>query len=314
MFLNSEVVNHFLRSDRGVRTFSSAVGLGALAGKLDADGNTPTRLSIGDGLACIVSAAMALHPDLVHPSQLVGIDMSADTVKNLILSLVRVQQPQSDLLDEPEHDARLLGKEVKDALSAHRVAQQILDRLAKAGEAVERGRKPVDLTMDEFVKLLGSSLNPELTSALILDAGPDHARWISPDGPLPPLSQPMLHVLPAKKPIEIDARVLYVRDKQGTAVIEIESARNEYSSAMLRHFASEVEVQFDNSRVERDDLVLMQYLKCIVPLQASAMCAVHSRFSKKTTLNLRKILVARGEMDQLHAKFRQLHLPIEDDC
>ena len=89
------------------------------------------------------------------------------------------------------------------------------------------------LSMDEYVDMVAASPSPDFTKLLLADAGPDQVRWISPAGPLAPLDQTMVSSLLAKKFVEVEARVLNVRDKQGTAVVEIDSCRNDYSTAVL---------------------------------------------------------------------------------
>lgn len=313
MLLNNEVINAFLRSDKGIRTFASAVQIGSAA-EFSANGQCRVRVTLGEALAAIVHSAMQMHPDLVHPSELVGIEVSREALGELTLSLVRVDSPQPDLLVAPVDLAKLVGSEVKDAAGAHGVADKILKTFSEESPpetSDKRRKKKNGGTMDNFVGMLSASPNPALTQALLNDAGPEHTRWIAPSGPLAPLTSVMPACLPASRLIEVKARILGVKDKQEVALLEIDDICNDYSKSMLTNCGAEVELRFDKQSVERDDLVLLQYLKCPVRLRASAVCPTGSKHSKKASLTLQRIMLTRTEMDRLHAEFRQLSLPLE---
>lgn len=116
----------------------------------------------------------------------------------------------------------------------------------------------------------------------------------------------------ASKSVEVNVKVLYVREKLGCAMLEIVRYKNEYSKSMLRYHNAEVELRSDTEQIERDDSILMQYRRGTVPLRSAALCATHPKASKKTVLTLMKLLVSREEMNKQRAAARQFNLLLEE--
>jgi hypothetical protein len=317
MILDNEVIVHLIRSGKGRKTFSKSTNL---ANYVDADNHVlpnRQRMPLLDALVCVIDTGISLYPDQIHPGEFVGIEVATDVVRDLILSLVRTQPIQADIDDDPDSKGfeRQVDKEVKDAHAANKVADSILKKLASTEKLKEKqGEKfdsKKDFSMDDYVKAVATSPSPDFTKLLLSDAGPDRTKWISPSGPLSPLTYPMTPALTAKHAVDIVVRVLYVREKHGVAMVEIASKTNDYSQQMLCHHNAEVELRFDPAQIERDDLVLMQYLKKDIPLRVAAICATHSKVSRKTVLTLNKLLVSRTALNELHVRFRQLDLPLE---
>lgn len=317
MILNNDIVNHLIRQGKSRRTFSAALDL---SNYLDQSGQVlpeRQRMPLLDALHSLISAALGLHPDDIHPSNLVGIELPTDVVNSVVVSLCRVEPLQRDLLDlAPKPFERQVDDEVKDAIGAHKSAENILKRIPiQVDHEYETGNRtrPKDLlSMDTYVKLVNASPNPEFTKTLLADAGPEGTQWFSPNGVLAPLKTTMTAALVASRPVEVEIKVLYVREKLGLAMVEIVDYKNDYSRSMLCHHNAEVELKFDSDQIERDDLVLIQYRKDTVVVRATAMCGTHRKAAKKTVLTLAKLLVSREEMNKLHAAAHQLGLPFED--
>lgn len=317
MNLDNEAVNHMIRNGKSIKTFSVAVKLSAY---LDENGNVLAArqcMPLLDALYSLVTAGLELQPDEIHPPSLVGIEVSTAVVKSIIATLVRVEPIQDDLLDPPQEPIeRKVEGEVKVAIGAHAAAEKILGKL----EAQEKMRDATGtristndiMTMDAYVKLVNESPSPNFTKTLLAEAGPDGTHWFTERGKLSALRTPMVASLTASKPVEVEVKVLYVREKLGFAMVEIVGYKNDYSRAMLCHHNSEVELRFDTEQIERDDLVLIQYRKDAVPLKATALCGTHAKASKKTVLTLSKLHISRDEMNKLHAAAHQLGLPFED--
>jgi hypothetical protein len=318
MILNNDVVNHLIRQGKSRRTFSGSLDL---THYLDQHGQVMPdrqRMPLLDALDSLISAAQALHPDDVHPQNLVGIELPTDIVKSVVVSLCRVEPMQGDLLDPaPKSFQRQVDEEVKDAIGAHKSAETILKKIPvqddQGYEAGNRTRPKDLLSMDTYVQLVNASPNPEFTKTLLADAGPDGTQWFSPHGVLAALKTPMAAALVASKTVEVEVNVLYVREKLGLAMVEIVGYKNAYSESMLCHHNAEVELKFDSDQIERDDLVLIQYRKDTVVIRANAMCGTHRKTAKKTVLTLAKLLVSREEMNKLHAAAHQLRLPFSDE-
>lgn len=312
MILDNETVNKVIRSQLAPATFSRQVQYGPL---LDENGNVfPGRedLPLVDALNLLVQAGIALHPELVHPVALAGIKVSAESLRNLLVSLVRVEPAQPSLFVTPQQLKKDISAEIKNAVGAHTAAKKILGYIASKEELREklgeRFRSTDVPSMDDFEKMLAASPNPELTKALLIDAGPECPAWMSPGGPLPPLDRPIIPTLVAMKPLDISVKVLYVRDKQDVAIVEITRFESSYSQRMLSNVASEVELKFLNPSA-RDDLVLFQYCQWDLPIRVSATCATHPKFAKKTALTLKKVLLSREKLDAMHGTLHQLELP-----
>lgn len=318
MILDNDTVNYMIRKGDGHKTISTSLPLSSY---LDEDGDVaPDRanMPLHDALNALVTAGLALHPDKVHPPHLVGISVSTASVRALVLSLTRVPPIQGSLL-EPDSKPieKQVGDEVDIAVGAHKTAEKILNKLSEVTRRTDETGAKVGaneaMTMDTYAKLVQESPSPELTKQLLSAAGPDGTHWFTGSGQLPALRTPMVAALTAAKSVEILVRVLYVREKLGVAMVEIVNYRNEYSRTMLCHHNSEVEIRFDTEQVERDDLVLIQYRKEVVPLRATAICATYPKAAKKTVLTLSKLLVSRIDMNKLHAAAHQLGLPFESE-
>jgi hypothetical protein len=317
MILDNELVNHLIRQAKSRKTFSKALDLRHF---LDEDGSVATgrgSMPLLDALDCLIKAGIDLHPDRIHPANLVGIEVSTAVVKDAIITLSRVEQIQGDLLDPPQKPfEKQVDSEIQDAIGAHRVAEKLLKKVAlleqRKGDGADARNAQIDMTMDAYVQIVNASPNPGFTKTLLSEAGPGGTQWFSPKGPMPALETVMVPALTASKSVEVEVKVLYVREKLGFAMLEIVGYKNEYSRSMLCHHNAEVELRFDPEQIERDDLILLQYRRDTVSLRAAALCATYPKASKKTVLTLSKLLVSRVEMNKQHAVVHQFDLLFED--
>lgn len=317
MNLDNETMNHLIRRGIARPTFSASPNTSIWFDETGAVKPGKEKMPLVDALELLIETGIALHPDSVHPPHLVGIQLQTEVFSKVILSLARGAPIQPKLEDDPKDVERQIDAEISNARDAHKVAVKVLADLVDIEKIREKkGNKfksKDEYTMDRFVSALKASPHPEFTKTLLSVSGPDRVQWTGPKGPLPALVLPMRPALMAERAVEVDAKVLFVRDKQSVAYVEIVSPANEYSKAVLCHHNSEVELKFDLSSTQRDDLVLLQYLGQSVRLKASAMCAVHNKFGKKTVLTLKKIAVSREKMNELHATVHQLRLPFDSE-
>lgn len=317
MILDNELVNHIIRQAKSRKTFSKALDLRYF---LDEEGNVATgrgSMPLLDALDCLIKTGIDLHPDRIHPANLVGIEVSTAVVRDAVITLSRVEPMQGDLLDPPKKPfEKQVDGEIQDAIGAHRVAEKILKKLAllerQKNEGADEISQQSDMTMDTYIQLINASPSPDFTKTLLSEAGPSGTQWFSPKGPMPALETVMVAALTASKSVEVEVKVLYVREKLGFAMLEIVRYKNEYSRSMLCHHNAEVELRFDPEQIERDDLILMQYRRDTVTLRAAALCATYPKASKKTVLTLTKLLVSREEMNKQHAAVHQFDLPFEN--
>jgi len=318
MILDNETVNHLIRLGKSRKTFSKLASFNYC---LDEIGNVPSErnsMPLLDAFECLIEAGLSLHPDKVHPGNLVGLEISCSLVKDAVVSLCRVEKMQMDFIDSPlKSFKKQVDDEIKDAIGAHGAAEKVLKKLASQEKRRDANGDRFDsksaLTMDAYVEMVESSPSPEFTKLLLSEAGPGCTQWFSPNGPLSALDGSMVASLTATKSVEVEVKVLYVREKLEFAMVEIVDYKNDYSRRMLCHHNSEVELRFDPEQIERDDLVLCQYLKGTVPLRATALCATFPKASKKTVLTLDKLLLSRTALNNLHSVVHQKDLPFEDD-
>ncbi len=317
MILDNELVNHIIRQGKSRKTFSKALDLRHF---LDEEGNVASgreSMPLLDALDCLIKAGIDLHPEKIHPANLVGLEVSTAVIRDAVITLSRIEPMQGDLLDPPKKPfEKQVDGEIQDAIGAHKVAEKLLKKLALLERRRDEGADVInpqsDMTMDTYVQLVNASPNPDFTKTLLSESGPGGTQWFSPKGPLPALETVMVAALTASKSVEVDVKVLYVREKLGFAMLEVVGYKNEYSQSMLCHHNAEVELRFDPEQIERDDLILMQYRRGTVPLRAAAHCATYPKAAKKTVLTLIKLLVSREEMNKQHAAVHQFNLPFED--
>ena len=317
MNLDNETVNPLIRRGFSKTTFSALPKTSSWFDESGAIKPGLDKVPLVTAMELLIETAISLYPDAVHPPHLVGIQISTATLSKVILTLARGMPIQDDLDDDPKATDRQIAKEVSDAIGAHKVAAKVLSTVDDV-EKIRATKKEKftftdEYTMDKFVTALKSSPHPEFTKTLLSASGPDAIQWTGPKGALPILKTPMKQALMAAKTISIDAKVLFVRDKQGVAYVEIDNLVDEYSKGVLSHYHSEVELRFDLNGTERDDLLLLQFRGDTVRMNVSATCAIHQKFCKKTVLTLKKILIPHKQMNQLHATVRQFPLPFGSD-
>jgi hypothetical protein len=265
MNLDNETVNHLIRRGFAKPTFSALPKMSSWFDESGAIKPGLDKLPLVTGMELLIETAISLHPDAVHPPHLVGIQISTETLSKVILTLVRGTPLQPELDDDPKATKRQIDKEISDAIGAHKVAAKVLSELDDV-EKIRATKKEKftfadEYTMDKFVTALKSSPHPEFTKTLLSTSGPDAIQWTGPKRTLPILETPMKQALMAGKTVLVDAKILYVKEKQGVAFIEIDSPANDYSKTVLCHYNAEVELKFDLTSTEGDDLLLLQLRK-----------------------------------------------------
>jgi len=317
MNLDNETVNHLIRRGFAKPTFSALPKMSSWFDESGAIKPGLDKVPLVTAMELLIEAAISLYPDAVHPPHLVGIQLSTATLSNVIVTLARGMPLQVDLDDDPKATDREIAKEVSDAIGAHKVAAKVLSAVDDVEKIRAKKKEKFtfsdEYTMDKFVTALKSSPHPDFTKTLLSMSGPDAIQWTGPKGTLPILQTPMKQALMAAKTVSVDAKIICVKEKQGVALIEIDKLANEYSKSVLCHYNSEVELKFDLAGTERDDLLLLQFRGDKVPMNVSATCAIHQKFCKKTVLTLKKILISRREMNELHDTVRQFPLPFGAD-
>jgi hypothetical protein len=300
MIISNELVNKLIRLGESHATFSLHPRVEDIVdthGRLKQEG---PRIPLLDAIRALLVGARRLYPDIVHPSGESGLSVSKDLWEALVISLERIDPPQTDLDDAKPNKIK---EEVKDAKLAYQTAQDAISALAKDPK----------LTMDDYVKVLSKSPNAELSAGLLSQAGPENSGWISADGRLPPLKSEFPETLAPKRDVEVMGYVRNAFDNEGVALIEICEYRDEHTRNLLQHHGALVPMSFDKDEVERDDLVAIQYHRQPVWFRASAICAVAPRYARKTSLSLNRILMRRTDLDEWHSNARQLKLPFEEN-
>ena len=298
MIVNYELVNKLIRLGESHATFSLHPRIEDIVdahGQFKQDGQ---RVPILDAIRALLVRARHLFPAIVHPSGESGLSVNKDLWEALVISLERVDPAQADLDEAKPHTVK---KEVENAKESYETARAALDAL----------KKDSSLSMDEFVRVLSDSPNPELSAGILCQAGPANAGWITADGMLLPLKSTFPETLTPKRDVEVQGYARDVDDTNGIALIEVAAYRNESTEKLLQHHAALVPMSFDKDSVERDDLVAVLYHQQPVWFRASAVCAVAPKYARKTTLSLSRILMSRAALDNWHSTARQFKLPFE---
>ncbi len=298
MIVNNELVNRLIREGESQSTFSLLPKLNEI---LDESGKllqTGPRVPILDAIRVQLATAFRLHPEHIHPVDLSGVSVLGKDLEALVVSLERIEPAQKDCVTP---QPKLIKSEIKGAIRAHEVAEKVCKAVADNGE----------LTMQDFVKLLDKSPNPELTKDLLVEAGHHEGGWITSDGQLPSLQTFVPATLPSSRALEVKGTVSNIDDGNGTAFLTISEYRNDQTRDLLAHHPAKVQLHFNADGIEREDLVILQYRKEAVWLKVSAACATHARHAKKTSLTLNKILMNRTAMNSLHSMVSQMVLDLD---
>jgi len=300
MIINNELINQLIRDGDSEQTFALHPAIGRL---VDGNGHllqSGDRIPLVDALRALIACGDTLIDGKIHPRQWTGLSINKDVWQTVLLSLERGGPAQDDWVQPTR---TVLDGEIKNALEAHAVALAVL----KVAQSDPR------FTMDKLDNLLASSPNLEFTVSLLEASGEGNGGWISPAGALDPLITDMPRTLPASRKVEVSCNVLEVNDQSDVAWLEIMAWRDDYASNMLKYFPKRVELHFDSDRIERHDLVAIQYHQHPVWLRASASCPTCPKFARKGSLSLDAILMSRHALDQWHTSARQISLPFDDD-
>jgi hypothetical protein len=300
MIINNELINQLIRDGDSEQTFALHPAIGRLV-----DGNGQLlqlgdRIPMIDALRALIACGDTLQNGKIHPKEWTGLSFSKPVWQTVLLSLERGGPAQDDWV---RPTPKVIDAETKNAVQAHAVARDVL----LATQADPR------FTMDKLVSLVAGSPNPAFTFSLLEESGEGNGGWISPSGALDPLIIDMPRTLPASRTVEVSCNILEVNDLNDVAWLEIMAWRDDYARNMLKHFPKRVELHFDSERIERHDLVAIQYHQHPVWLRASASCPTCPKFSKKGSLSLDAILMSRHALDQWHTSARQIPLPFDDD-
>lgn len=299
MIINNESVNKLIRHGESDATFSLHPRIEDIVDESGRFKQLGPRVPVLDAIRALLARARHLHPGLIHPSTESGLSVSKDLWEAVVVSLERVAPMQAECFDGTPHK---VAAEVKSAKDSYAVAVTAFDALEKNPR----------LSMDEFVKIISSSPNEELSAGILCQAGEGNAGWITANGVLPPLETAFPQTLAPERDVEIQGYIRDVDDANCIALVEITAYRDKLTEKLIRHHASRVPMQFDKQSIDRDDLIIIQYLEQPVWLRAAAVCAVAPKFSRKTVLSLSRILMARASLDLWHTKARQTSLPFTD--
>ena len=306
MLIDNELLNQMVRHGEGYQTLSSSPKLENIISEDGSFSQTSDEIPLMDALRSLVATAKSLHPEAVHPLDLVSLVVQRDEVEKLIVSLIRHAPAQLDLHQPRQRNPKKIAEdEAGIAVDAYKTAVEILN-LQK--NCVEKNHV---LTFDRHAEALKKSKNPELTSTLLAEAGTQGPSWTSIDGKLPALKDAMPPTLPAKKCVTLTGKLTDVNSKLGVAKIEIESFQDNYSKEVLTHRTPDVELRFDNESGQLDDLLLLYYRGMSVPITANANCAIHTKHAKRAWLQLQEINLPRKKMDLLHTSARQMDFQFE---
>lgn len=296
MIINNELVNQLIRDGESVSTFSLQPSWADIADEQGRYKQAGDRLPIFDAIRGLIAVAERLRTSAVHPLAWSGLSVSKSAWECIVVSSERVAPPQQDLVSPVE---KVIDAEIKTAKKSHDIAAR----------ALASWRSDPSMTMDTCLTLVNSSPNRQLTKDLLFDAHEGHTGWVSADGILAALDAEFPATLPSARHLEVEVRVLDVNEHAGLAAVEISDYRDARTKGLLEHHPSRVELRFNKANIERDDLILLQYLKKSAWIRVTASCATHARHAKKTSLTLMRLIVSRAALDQWHVLARQLPMP-----
>lgn len=302
MIIDNELLNRLVREGEGTTVLSSSPTIPEVvdeAGKLL---QRSKQVPLLDALRAVIACARRLEGASTHPESETVHSVDGDTLERLIQSIVRVELPQGDLLEDPLPTRIEAASEEVD--KSYKVAEHL------AALVKEKPRLPVE----DFVDVLKHSPRPAITENFLADAGPGQPGFIGPNGPMAAFEVETPPTLPTRKPIDLKIRVWQVREKVGLARVEIKDFLDKRGKGVLPHYASELSLSFDRDSVQCDDLMAAQYLRREIRVRVAAECATHERHSQKTKLSLVRLLESRAALDRLHGVARQIELQFDQDA
>lgn len=302
MVIDNEFLNRLVREGEGITVLSTSPKLDEIVNEVGRFLHHSDQIPLLDAVRAILACARRLDAVNGHPADAVIHGIDRISLQNLIQSIVRVDLPQADWLDNMPLRKKVDG-EFKVVKQAHGVAEQ-------AGALVERNPR---LPMEQLVAVLEKSDNRELTENFLFDSGPQQPGFTGPKGPIPALKVEMPPTLPAGKAVDLLVRVWSVRERDGCARVEIKEFLDARAKKVLMHHASEVTMNFDVESVQRDDLMAAQYLRRAIRVRVAAECATHDRHARKTKLTLVRVRESRAALDRLHVLASQVEFNFEEE-
>lgn len=302
MLIDNEFLNRLMREGEGITVLSTSPRLDEIVDDLGKLLQPAGQIPLLDGLRAIVACAHRVDSANGHPAAGVVHALDRTSLQNLIQSIVRVELPQGDLLNN-----KPLRKKVEGEFKAVKQALGIAEQAAALVETNPR------LPMEQLVAVLEKSDNRELTENFLVDSGPEQPGFTGPKGPIPALKVEMPPTLPASKAVDLLVRVWSVKERDGYARVEIRECLDARAKKVLVHHASEVTLHFDVDSVQRDDLMAAQYLRREIRVRVAAECATHERHARKTRLTLVRVRESRAALDRLHVLASQIEFKFEDE-
>jgi hypothetical protein len=299
MIINNEFLNQLIRDGESQLTFSLHPTIENLVDSSGELKHKSGRVPLLDAMRSVIAWGQSLLGAGFHPRDMSGLSISSAAWQNVLLTLERGTPPQDDLF---ERSRQVIKKEISSARQAHEVAREILDAASNPNSK---------LKMETLVRLLSKSENKALSLNMLASAGRGHAGWMSPSGTLAPLTQEVPQTLPAGRPLRLVCHVCDVNDQDGIAKVEVIAYQDRYTQEMLEYSPSRISLHFDAEKIERDDLLAIQYHSRPVGMVVSASCATGPTFSRRTSLTLSLIQMSRQALDKWHTSARQTELPFE---
>jgi hypothetical protein len=303
MIIDNELLNRLVREGEGMAVLSSSPAIPEIVDETGKLLQASEQVPLLDALRAQIACSSRLRGASSHPEKETVDVVDKATLQRLIHSIVRVELPQRDMLDDAPLPIKIEAGS-KEVDKSYKTAERL------AALVKEKPRLP----MEDFVDVLKNSPNPAITENFLADAGPGQPGFIGPNGPMAAFQSETPSTLPTRKPIDLKIRVWSVKEKEGYARVEIKEFLDERAKRVLPHYASELSLNFDADSVQCDDLMAAQYLRREIRVKVAAECATHERHSRKTKLTLVRLLESRTALDRLHGLARQIELQFEQDA
>ncbi|GEM_PF-6029286 len=293
--MNKEYVNQQVRAGNAEASFATRLPSDRVRSVPTFD--QPGRfVTLEDTFSIVTTIAKELRSICPHPHFLWTIAIARELVEGLILTLVRVEGPQADLL------TRLAERTELEQLQGEGCAKA-------AAEIADLIDSDAPITIETVRDRIAQSPDPILVERMLLSMKPGHAEMFTSGGPLPPFQRPEMPRTLSSQSVH-RLRVAVASVESGVAYVQIKSVVKSDSARLFDGLTGAVRLTF-SSDVERDLLLVCQLRRVQAEVDVHGAFPLRARDSRLVALTLSEIVGPQGLHEALDLVMKQLSLPLD---
>jgi hypothetical protein len=268
-----------------------------------------TYVPVDDLDSLISDAVRLLQASSASARDAVTFGVAKDTVKQVLVALLRVPAVIEPLTDKPALPD-LTKEEVRKRRQAHMDAASIARQLSNP-EGKKKGA-PGAPTYEKYVELLAGVPDADLTQRALLSARADDASIQLPSGEVLPDITPPPRTLRSARTHQVMLTVLCVDEAASSASVQIVRELGDPEPAMEGLVGATLPMSFNpKKRMVRNWLIALQLIEQAVACNVHLTRALRAADSKHTALALVRMKPTKDQLQEINDETRQLSLLLE---